>query len=1310
MNQPVTQPESSTKQRRLITPFRTVMLILALLPFAIGYALYSENAAQWLVRLLQLRFAELEIAQVSGRLAGPLAVDGLRYRSNQNTFTADHIELDWQPAQLLFGRLHVDRLESRGLTIILPGDDQEKKSRRPLKLPFSIHAQDIALRETTLLVSTHAPIIIDNAEAHLRTAGDELIIDSLQATAFSPQAQLKAKLEASGVLPIDGRGSVHFQATAQAQIAERHLEAKLSARGSTRALQAEADLLSPIGIHIDIAAELEGRQPSWRAATQIEPFSLDQLIPSARALHLGAGTVAARGTGTHISGKAELSASDAEFGDWTLDADGAWDGKRWAIPRFLLANADEATRISGRINEDAKGAFDADLEWKEFFWPPRRNEGHARFASPSGQAHFTGSPQDYRYQAFGEVLPGAALPPVTLELTGSGNLEGMRADTVRGRWLQGDWQGKAEIAWKPAVHAHALADVTDIDLAELYPVMRGINIDSAQIEFDLKREPDASLDTSIDKENKSGFDILLETQISALRGQAFGRPLGGHGQAHATLAHRRIDINELVLAVGATEIKVAGSIAEQLHLNWQLQSSDLADAFTEVLPNISGTAQAEGTLGGPLAALHLATTLRARDLAWNNQHAERMALTAELDLDATRREAGSASLLESLRWRAEVEGAGLTSGEFEIGSATLRTQGSLAAHQLALDTDQDQLQFSQQLNGTVHDGHWQGTLEHGRLLQAKLGLWMQTAPAAFDISAGTTSSLQALCWESAGTTVCGHGTRVKDSDDDTLTGEIAWQGFELQRLSPLLPGDFVDITGASKGRITAARTGAAPPNVQLEVEANHGALHNTSSQQRMLQTLNYQRATLRADFGADGARATLALTLGETENIGATLALPGYVLGAPPAPEQAISGTLKASLDNLDTLALFIPDIMPVGAHASANLTLSGTVAAPLLGGEAAIGVERISVLRLGIQIEALNLALKAHGNALSLAGNAHIGDGELTLDGDGHFLSTSDWSAQLTVKGDSLEVVRLPTAHIKASPDITLRFAPGELQFDGKLTVPWARLEPVRPMEGSTVAISDDVVIIGGAPTPQRTPLNMKGRIEFVLGDDVRLNGRGFDGRLTGRALIVVSGADVTAQGEINFVDGRFQAYGQNLAITQGRFLYAGGSIDNPAIDIIASRTRGERDEIEVGVRILGTAHAPIVELYSSPAMDDTDVLSYLIIGRPISQARAGEGEDLYQAASSLAIAGGSALAKQIGERFNLVEISIQTGTQTQDTALVLGRALSPRLYVRYIRGLMDENNAIQFRYRLGNRWSIETESGTRTGAGADILYTLER
>lgn len=1274
------------KRRRLLTPFRALLLVLALLPFALAFALYSETAAQWGARLLQLRVDGVEIRQVNGRLAGPLSLDGLSYRAGARTVAIERVEFAWQPARLLLGRLHIDRFAARGITVTLPADDTqtEEKTRRrqPLKLPFAVRADSIELREAVLHLGDRAPIAVDTLDAGLRAEGDELVVESLRLDASSPRLHV----EASGLLPIDGRGALRLAATVQGEIAGHATEARLDARGSTRALQAEAELLKPLQARINADGEFEGETPSWQAVARIEAFELNALLADARPLRVEAATIEARGEGSDISGQARLGASDAEFGDWTLLADGAWDGERWTVPHFLLAEAAGPARLSGRAGESAGGELSADVQWEALSWPPRE----PRLVSPRGRAGIAGRPQGYRYQATAEVQP-AELPPLSLELAGRGDEKSTRIDTLRGLWLQGEWRGKAELAWAPAPRGRIEADISGIDLSALHPAARGIGIERARIEVD------AAL-----ADGKPTIDARLDD----LHGAAFGRPL--RGRARAALADGRLDIDELVLAAGATAFQAQGRLAEEWHVDWQLQATDLSEPLAELLPGISGAAEASGMLAGPPSALHAETTLHARKLEWNDHRAAGLTLTAAADLDAEPKDDASLveGVVESLRWQTELLGEDISSGAVELGQVTLRTGGSLAAHQATLRIEQDRLQFSQRLDGALKNGHWSGTLQHGRLIQASIGLWMQTAPAALDISA-TAAALQPLCWESAGATVCANGSRA--AAGEALAGAIEWQDFELQRLYPVLPLDLIEVTGRSSGRIAATRAGDDPPRVDVEVRVRAGTVRYSHPGQGTLQTLDYKDAALRATVDEDGARADFSLALGESERAEATLILPGYALVGPPAPDQPVTGTLKAEIGDLGALALFIPDILPSGARAGADLTLSGTIGAPLLYGHAGLAVDKVSVLRLGTQIEAVRLQAQARGDSIDLDGGARMGGGELAFDGSGSFLGARDWSASLTVKGDNLEAVRLPTAHIRASPDITLRMHPGELLFDGRLTVPWARLEPVRPEEGGTVAVSDDVVIVGGPPAEPRQALYLKGRLEFILGDDVRLAGRGFEGRLTGRTLIAVGGEDVTAQGEVNFVDGRFRAYGQNLVITQGRLLYAGGPIDNPAINIVASRTRGERDEIEVGVRILGTARAPTIELYSSPAMDDADILSYLTIGRPISEARAGEGEDLYRAAGSLAIAGGSALAEQIGERFNLVEISIEAGTQTQDTALVLGRSLSPRLYVRYIRGLIEENSAIQFRYELSDKWTIETESGTRTGAGADILYSLE-
>ena len=57
---------------------------------------------------------------------------------------------------------------------------------------------------------------------------------------------------------------------------------------------------------------------------------------------------------------------------------------------------------------------------------------------------------------------------------------------------------------------------------------------------------------------------------------------------------------------------------------------------------------------------------------------------------------------------------------------------------------------------------------------------------------------------------------------------------------------------------------------------------------------------------------------------------------------------------------------------------------------------------------------------------------------------------------------------------------------------------------------------------------------------------------------------------------------------------------------------------------------------------------------------------------------------------------------------ALVLGRYLSPRLYVSYGVSLTEQFNTFKLRYTLGDHWTVRTELGT--ASGADLVYSIDK
>ena len=91
-----------------------------------------------------------------------------------------------------------------------------------------------------------------------------------------------------------------------------------------------------------------------------------------------------------------------------------------------------------------------------------------------------------------------------------------------------------------------------------------------------------------------------------------------------------------------------------------------------------------------------------------------------------------------------------------------------------------------------------------------------------------------------------------------------------------------------------------------------------------------------------------------------------------------------------------------------------------------------------------------------------------------------------------------------------------------------------------------------------------------------------------------------------------------------------------------------------------------------------------------------------------ALALAGGNLLSGEIGARVGLDELALRTEENTGASELVLGKYLSPKLYISYGIGLYESLNSIRVRYQINDRLSIRTESGLYESV--DLFWSAER
>src|SRR4030095_12724100 len=153
-------------------------------------------------------------------------------------------------------------------------------------------------------------------------------------------------------------------------------------------------------------------------------------------------------------------------------------------------------------------------------------------------------------------------------------------------------------------------------------------------------------------------------------------------------------------------------------------------------------------------------------------------------------------------------------------------------------------------------------------------------------------------------------------------------------------------------------------------------------------------------------------------------------------------------------------------------------------------------------------------------------------------------------------------------------------------------------------------------------------------------------------------------ASGELEVDDGVYRAYGKELEGERGRLLFTRGAVTDPGVDLRASR---ELPGYKVGVIARGPLRRPQMTLFSEPSLPQNQIASMLIVGRTSIH----EDHDGYSISAEEQ--GSALLAGQLGKYVGLDDVGLARDQTTGDQSLVLGKYLSPRLYVSYGISLIE-------------------------------------
>jgi translocation and assembly module TamB len=1246
-----------------------LLALLVLVPAALVHRLlYTREGLEWLLSALErIESVHIEVSGANGMLAGPLSFDRVVVDHEAVRVEADGVRATLGVRGLLAGQLlledaSIDRVE----VTLKERPPQPESPTHFLPAWLGIRAPGASLRQVGVRLANgerlHAALVrgdlrmtrwrIDVAPLVLEDAAGR--IDGKVFLRATEPLGLRSSLAGRWQGPDDRlyRFAVHSQGRLDRLAVDVTLAApaKLSFSGQVLHLDAAA----PRVVGTLRAADFDGSP--WIDAGRLPRFG-------------GSVAVDAGASGIGIDGAVSSSAladepllvhGSARYAASTLHVVSL---RAW-LPR---QGASLTTKGSVTFAGEAP-AIDLALAWQVLHWPLT---GEPSFTSPSGALRVRGS-MPYRFELQARAS-AQHVPEGTLSAAGAIDREQLRIDSLDARLIGGRVTGTGRLDFTGAQAWQAGLDGRALDLSALRPDLHG-RVDVAG-EFSGR-----GLSTT----------APWTARVTRLSGSVNGRALTGSGEV--AYHDGSYELRRVRVANAGSHVEVDGRYGATLDLRWSAE----IETLSLLVPSLSGALTSSGTLRGP----KLRPDARGNVAVHALHAADLEAGSARVDFDVD---------LEDRRdSRLDVRASGVVAGGLRFDSMSLTAAGRAAGHRLdarlsspgSADGRVPGFEATLAAAGRYDTAQrsWSGTLE-----QASFDFpdGKATLAQPVDIVAGPSSaSLGPLCLTTADARLCAEGEwHQKPASWRVLYSAEDWP---LKRLLTSLLGrrefdGLLQLSGWAEQQPGHDWVGGAALVLErptVDIRRNRFRSDRTE--------IGGGRVDVYAAEDAIHATATFDLAAGTQVQGEATAERErGRPLAASP-----VSGRIRAESSVLTALPLFVPEIDHSEGKLDAAVRLGGTLGNPQFTGDLHLRDGRLDLYRTNLSLTAASIDAHFAGDSLTFDGQATARKGAVRL--SGHFTWPDGiMTGSLRLTGEDLLVADTPDYRVQASPDLTVTAGPGGFKVTGQVTIPFARISP-RDLSASVNASPDEKIV--GEAEPEAAAGNARRvamAVRVKLGDDVRVDTSGLKAHLAGEVLVTAEpGEEALGSGAIRVLEGEYRAFGVYVKIVKGVLSYDRSPLDRPVVDLVAQREIKD-ENVTVSVNVRGTLNRPFVTLSSEPAMPSNEALSYLLTGRSIDTLQSAEASNVNRAAESLAVSGGGLLLGGIGTRLGLDEVSVSGSTST-DTEVVLGKFISPKLFVSYGVSVAEAINTIKARYTLNSRWALKAEAGLEQSA--DVEFKIER
>ncbi|XOB93927.1 translocation/assembly module TamB domain-containing protein [Pseudomonadota bacterium 24LQ007] len=1241
---PDAEPETRKSRHWWFWPL-VIVLVLLLVPLllvvAVLLALRSETGTAWVIE--QVPGLRTEAAE--GSMLGQWRADGLVWQGYGVGVQVSEPEIDWSPSCLFELTVCLDTLKAASIAVtVQESPDQADQPRGDIQLPSVNLPLGVNIREVRLgALTVNDNLVWNRVELDSRASGATLNIDHLlyERGDILVTANGRAEMRRDWPLNLSVNVTLPPPSGDDWQIA---LDLSGSARdlrlagASSGYLDARLEgELDPLDV--DLPATLKLQSPEfWPHSAVPETLTLGQW-------RLELDGSLARGFDTRTRAMLPASTGPVEASvQGLVTLQGASGVEVTMIARDREGNSDGRFGANGKVSWRDGIDASADITLEEFPW-------------------------------YG-LIPGLEPPPVVLKRLdgqvqyGNGRYQAALDASVAGPL------GEAELT------SRLIGDLQSVSLSQL-DMTTGAGALSGQAELVFSGPLSWEAQFELDRFNPGFWVPQLEARLNgtaATRGQLregalpelfADLDLSGQwrqqpAQAKGTLSTQGRDwvVQNFNLSVGDNRLEGSGRYGESLAGDLRF---DLA-APQQLLAGLGGEAAGRLRLAGSPEAPEAELSLTAGNLAWQDQF-----LVTEAQLEAGLDSDGVLDL--------DLSGTELRLAGQELDKVVASLSGTRERHTLALQVDHPEasveLEFAGGLGEKLPD--WRGQLTRGRISVPEPGqIWQLDTRADLTYVAGTLE-LGSHCWRWQQSSVCAADQRLWP--DSRIAYEV--RGFPASALAPLFPETF-RWQSTIDADIAVALTDAGPDGT-IRIDAGAGEFGVLVLDD--WQPITHDQLVVEANLKPDEANVSLDFSGPELGQFDLDLAVD------PLASDRTVDGEFRLQALNLAFLSAFT-GIEDIQGRVNGSGRLNGPLMKPDVTGELVLSEGRVFDPGLPLPLEELLVVLEFRGQSADISGRWKSNDRS-----KGQVSGSLEWAQSpqvaINLKGERLPVTLEPYARLEVAPDLDIAFKSGELSVSGRVEVPRGEIE-IQSVPPSAVSVSEDEVIVG-VEREEPAIRSMLMDVTVVVGEDeVSFAAFGVTGNLEGTLRI---GNNMDTRGALQLVNGRYEAFGQELDLRRARILFV-GALTRPYLDIEAVR---EVDTVVAGIRLSGPVDEPETEVFSEPSMPQSDALSYVILGRP-PRGQGDEGQ-MSRAALSLGLTQASKITQGIGNELGIRNLTLEAEGSGEQASVVASGYITDELSLRYGVGIFEPITTVALRYDLGRYFYLEAASGL--AASLDIFYT---